>query len=42
VDLGEGNKVIKEINTTMQDIRRLIEYIARSYKSPRHKAYHLG
>jgi hypothetical protein len=35
MDLNEGNRVIKEINTSKQDIVKLIEDLSRSYKSPR-------
>jgi hypothetical protein len=37
MDLDEFNEVIKEINTSKQDIRRLIEDTWRLCKSPRHK-----
>jgi hypothetical protein len=36
MDLDESNVVIMEINTSNQDIRRLIGYLSRSCKSPRH------
>jgi hypothetical protein len=36
MDLDECNEVIEDINTSNQDIRRLIEDLSRSYKSRRH------
>jgi hypothetical protein len=37
MDLDEGNMVIEKINISKQDIRRLIEDLWRSWKTPRHK-----
>jgi hypothetical protein len=37
VDLEEENTTITEINTSKQDIGRLIEDLSRSCKSPRYK-----
>lgn len=37
MDLDKGNEVIEKINTLRQYIRRLIEDLSKSCKSPRHK-----
>jgi hypothetical protein len=37
MDLDEGNEVINKINTSKQDVRRPIEDLSKSCKSPRHK-----